>query len=436
MNETRMVIYGCRLVDGTGRPPAEDVALVIEKGRIQTVGPTASVLAASRKQGGVEEIDATGQTVIPGLIDSHAHLNFFRPRTSLEIDGVWPPQFMGMVAMSNAQKVLAAGFTSVVGGGAQFTLDVWVKRAVRAGLFRGPRVMAASRGLTTTGGDGDWFPSWLHMGMETMMAIADGPREVGKLARQLLKEGPDLLKIFPSGENSRVEEFHPQMYDCPADRDCMTAEEIEAAAAEAHRWGKMVVAHARGDQAVRNCIQSRVEIILHATLITDETIELMVKHPPLAVVPALMPTKLFVEAGRAGQINPAFFKETGYEHEYETACVNMRKLRRAGIRVLPGGEYGLFQMPFHGENAKDLQLFVEDLGYTPHEAICAATREAAHLMRMEKELGTLEKGKLADLVVVDGDPIKDIRVLQDKAKLTAVVKDGLVQARFGSVLGV
>ncbi len=400
------------------------------------VGPSREVLAAARQRGPYEEIDATGKTVIPGLVDSHAHLAFFRPKSTLEIDGVWPAQYMGIIAMSNAQKVLGAGFTSIIGGGAQFTIDVWVKRAVRAGLFRGPRIMAASRGLSVTGGDGDWFPSWLRMGMETMTALADGPQEVTKLARLLLKEGPDVLKIFPSGENSRIEEFHPQMYDCPANRDCMTAEEIEAATVEAHRWGKMVVAHARGDAAVRTCIRVGVEIVLHATLITDETIELMSKHPPLGVVPALMPTKLFVEANKAGRINPEYFDRTGYAEEFEMACANMKKLRKAGIRVLPGGEYGLFQMPFHGENAKDLELFVSDLGFTAHEAICAATRDAAHLMKMEKDLGTLEPGKLADLVVVDGNPLEDIRVLQDMSNIAIVIKDGNIEARYGKVLSV
>ena len=153
-----------------------------------------------------------------------------------------------------------------------------------------------------------------------MVALADGPQEVTKLARKLLKEGADILKIFPSGENSRVEEFHPQMYDCPADRDCMTEEEIMAAAREAHRWGKMVVAHARGDVAVRTCIRAGIEIILHATLINDETIEMMAKSPPLGVVPALMPNKLFVAANKESKINPKYFEMTGYGEEFELAC--------------------------------------------------------------------------------------------------------------------
>src|SRR5688572_13659758 len=239
------VISNCRLVDGTGKPPREASALWISGERIKMVGPSREVLAAARAAGDHESIDGSGKTAIPGLIDSHAHLNFFRPKNTHEIDGVWPAQYMGIVAMSNAQRVLAAGYTGIIGGGAQFTLDVWVKRAIRAGLFRGPRIVAASRGLSVTGGDGDWFPSWLGMQMETMVALADGPQEVTRLARKLLKEGADALKIFPSGENSRVEEFHPQLYDCPADRDCMKAEEIEAAVDEAHRWGKMVIAHAR-----------------------------------------------------------------------------------------------------------------------------------------------------------------------------------------------
>jgi len=160
------------------------------------------------------------------------------------------------------------------------------------------------------------------------------------------------------------------------------------------------------------------------------------KSPPLGVVPALMPVKLFLEAYRKNEINKTYFEATRYAEEYEVGCRAMKRLHALGIRVVPGGEYGLFQMPFHGENAKDLELFVDDLGFTPLEAICAATRDAAHLMRMEREVGTLEAGKLADLVVVDGNPLADIRILQDLSKIAVVIKDGEVQARLGKTLSV
>ncbi|MGD9946238.1 MAG: amidohydrolase family protein [Burkholderiaceae bacterium] len=434
---TNTLISGCRLVDGTGRSPIENGAILVSGDRIALVGRTQDVRARADRLGPFEVIDGTGKTVIPGMIDSHAHIAFFKPRSSLEIDGVWPAQYLGILARHNAQRMLGAGFTGAVGGGSQFTVEVWVKRAIRAGLFRGPRILASSRALTPSGGDGDWHPSWLRMEkMDGLAAIADGPWEVIKVARKLLKEGPDTLKIYPSGENSRVEAFHPQMYDCPAERDCMTAEEIEAAVGEAHRWGKMVVAHARGDGAVRTCVRTGVEIILHATLATDETIAMMAERPPLGVVPALMPNKQFVEAGRAGRINPAYFHATHYEQEWESARANVIKMRKAGIRIVPGGEYGLSESYFHGHNAMDLELFVNDLGFTPLEAISAATRDASYLMKMEDKIGTLEEGKLADLVLVDGDPLADIRVLQDLAKIEMVMKDGEVQARHGKVMSV
>jgi imidazolonepropionase-like amidohydrolase len=128
------------------RRRGEDAAIMIEGNRISAVGGASDLAQRFAGQKDIETLDATGKTVIPGLIDAHTHLNFFRPRTTQEIDAKWPAQFMGIVAMSNAQRMLAAGFTGMIGGGAQFTLDVWVKRAIRMGLFRGPRVVACSRG--------------------------------------------------------------------------------------------------------------------------------------------------------------------------------------------------------------------------------------------------------------------------------------------------
>jgi imidazolonepropionase-like amidohydrolase len=430
----RLLIVNANVIDGTGAPPRSDTAVLVEGRRIGAVGPTQAVRAAAAASGPYEEMDVAGQTVMPGLIEGHVHLNFNYPRNSNEIDMKYPAVWVGMTALRHAGQLLEAGYTGAVGGGSQFAVDVWVKRAIKAGIGRGPRMLACGPEINTTGGAVDWHPSWQRIGGETLGVIADGPQEVLKAVRQVLKEGVDSVKIYTSGEGSHVADFHPQMYDCLQDRECMTLEEIRAAVEEVRRWGKTIIAHTRDPKSIKNCIRAGVDIIMHATYIDQEGLDLIVKSPPRAVVPALMPPKVFIEAYQAGRIPQDFFEATRYQEDFEVGGRNAKRLHELGIRVVPGGEYGLSPDMPHGANAKDLQLFVDDLGFTPMEAICAATRDAAYLMEMQGELGTLEPGKLADLLVVDGDPLADITVLQRKEKLTIVMKDGEIQARHGKLL--
>lgn len=430
---TRYLITNATLIDGTGAPARPETAVLTTGARIEAVGPTGEVRARAASGGPYETIDAAGQTVMPGLIEGHTHLNFAYPRSSNDIDMRYPATYIGMLALRHAGLLLAAGYTGAVGGGGQFNVDVWVKRAIAAGLARGPRLHACGREITTTGGAVDWHPSWQKVGGEMLGLVADGPDEILKAVRSVLKEGVDSVKIYTSGEGSHVGDFHPQMYDCLQDRECMTPAEIQAAVDEVHRWRKTIIAHTRDAASIKSCLRAGVDVIMHATYIDDEGLDLVVKQPPRAVVPALMPPRTFIEAFHAGRVPRDYFEATRYQEDFDTGGRNAKTLHGLGIRVVPGGEYGLMDMP-HGENARDLVMFVEDFGFTPMETICAATRDAAHLMDMQRELGTLAPGKLADLLVVDGDPLRDIRVLLDRARLTVVMKDGEIQARQGKLL--
>lgn len=430
----RTLIANGRLIDGRGGAPVDGAAVLIDDARIVAVGPTASVRQQAGAQGSYAEIDATGKTVMPGLVDGHVHLNFHQQRTSNDLDMQFPAVYLGMLALRHAGMLLEGGITGAVGGGAQFTADVWVQRAIKAGLGRGPRMLTCSREITTTGGSVDWHPSWQRVGIEALGYVADGPHEMVKAVRTLLKEGPDAVKIYTSGEGTHTADFHPQMYDCTQDRECMTYDEIQAAVDEAHRWKRAVIAHTRDTQSIKHCVKAGVDIILHASFIDEEGIEWMVKKPPRAVVPAFMPLVAYVAAYHAGRISKAHFESTRYQEELEVALRNIKRLHGLGIRIVPGGEYGLAREMPHGANARDLQLFVEDLGFTPMEAICSATRDAAYLLAMEHELGTLEPGRLADLLVVEGDPLADIAVLQDKSRIAVVMKDGEVQAARGKLI--
>jgi imidazolonepropionase-like amidohydrolase len=430
----RHLIANGTVIDGLGGAARPGTAVLVEGARIAAVGRTAEVRARAAAGGPVQELDATGMTVMPGLIDGHVHLNFHQQRTSNELDMKYPAVYLGMLALRHAGMLLEAGYTGAVGGGSQFTVDVWVKRAIRAGVGRGPRLLACGREITTTGGAVDWHPSWQRVGAETLGLVADGPQEILKATRAILKEGADTVKLYTSGEGTHTADFHPQMYDCTQDRECMTLDEIQPAVDEAHRWKRAVIAHTRDAQSIKSCIRAGVDIILHASYIDEEGLELIARRPPRAVVPALMPLKAYVQAHEAGRISKAHLDSTGYQEEFEVACLAAKRLKGLGVRVVPGGEYGLADVMPHGANARDLALFVEHLGFTPMEAICAATRDAAHLMAMEREVGTLEPGKLADVLVVEGDPLADITVLERKERLAAVLKEGEVQARHGELV--
>jgi imidazolonepropionase-like amidohydrolase len=426
------VITDATLVDGTGAAPRPGAAVLVTGARIEAVGTTAEL--RGRVGTGYEEIDAGGKTVMPGLIEGHVHLNFTYPKNSNEIDMKYPAVWIGMSALRHAGQLLEAGYTSAVSGGSQFAVDVWVKRAVKTGLGRGPRLLACGPEINTTGGAVDWHPSWQKIGGETLGIIADGPQEVLKATRRVLKEGVDAVKIYTSGEGSHVADYHPQMYDCLQDRECMTPDEIQAAVDETRRWGKTIIAHTRDARSIKNCVRAGVDIIMHATYLDDEGLDLIVKWPPLAVVPALMPPKQFIKAYHAGRIAKDHFDATRYAEDFEVGARNAKRLHAAGVRVVPGGEFGLAAEMPHGANAMDLQLFVDDLGFTPMDAICAATRDAAYLLRMERELGTLQPGRIADLLVFDGDPLRDISLLQQKDRIALVMKDGAIHARQGKLL--
>jgi imidazolonepropionase-like amidohydrolase len=428
------LISNCQLIDGTGAAPRQGAAVLIEGDRIRAVGSTDEVRAKAAARPGFEEIDARGRTVMPGLIEGHVHLNF-HPCKPGELDLHYPAVYMGMLALRHSSLLLQAGYTSAVGGGCQFNLDVWVKRAIQAGLARGPRLFACSREITTTGGPVDTHASWRKMGLETLGYVADGPEEITKAVRTLLKEGVDSVKIYTSGEGSITEDYHPSMVTCQQDRETMTPQEIQAAVEEVRRWKKTIIAHTRDAQSIKNVIRAGVDIVMHATYIDEEGLQLIAQHPPRAVVPALAWPKQFITQFQQGRISREHLDATHYLEDFEVGARNAKRLHGLGIRIIPGGEYGTGDNP-HGTNARDLQIFVDDIGFTPMETICAATRDAAYLMEMQKDLGTLEAGKLADVLIVDGDPLANIAVLQDPRKIAVVMKSGEIQARDGKLLPV
>lgn len=403
------------LFDGTGRPPVRNGGVLVSGERIAWAGP---MEAAPPVPPGTPTLDARGKTILPGLIEAHLHLSYRDVRDLPDLDLKCPVEETTIHAVAHARLCLECGYTGAVSAGALHRIDVALRNKIREGVIDGPRLVAAGRDICATAGMLDWNGSWLKLGMEGLGIFADGVDACRKAARMVIKEGADIVKVYVTGEG--------MIFECQAEEVTYSEEEIRVICEEAHRRGKRVSAHARGAEGVKMAVRAGVDILDHGTLVDDEAIE-MIARRNVFVVPALNYQIAVLERGEEFGFSREFLDRTGYREELEAAFVNMRKLLDAGVRVLPGGDYGFAWCP-HGEYARDLQTFVECIGLSPQETLVAATRWGAELMDLADRIGTLEAGKLADLLVVDGNPLEDIRILQDRRRLALVMQGGRAKA--------
>jgi imidazolonepropionase-like amidohydrolase len=404
-----VLFSNARILDGSGAQPFDGHVLV-QGNRIESISAT-PISAAD-----AEPIDCGGATLMPGLIEPHSHLSFLDHATPHEFSSM-PVEEHLLATLRHARLYLDSGFTACFSAAAtKPRLDVVARNAIDSGEYPGPRTLAASVQLTVTGGVGDLRQMHLDPGEAMFTLPCDGPVEFTRAARAACREGVDVLKIVPSGDTSTPE--------VPSARTLMTRAEIAAVTEVARQHERRVAAHARSAESVKLCVQEGVDVIYHATYADEEAKDLLeANRQRLFVAPAMSVTWTRLhEAGKYGlPSTPAARERIGRDLELTIAV--MKDLKRRGVRVLPGGDYGFRWNP-HGRNARDLELFVDLLGFTPMEAIVAATKSGGEIMGRPHELGRLAKGYLADLLLVDGDPLADVRILQDAARLVAIMKDG------------
>ncbi len=404
-----VLFANARIFDGSGDEPFDGHVLV-RGNRIESV--SATPIAA----GDAEMVDCGGATLMPGLIEPHSHLSFLDHATPHEFSSM-PVEEHLLATLRHARLYLDSGFTACFSAAAtKPRLDVVARNAIDSGEYPGPRTLAASVQFTVTGGVGDLRQMHLDPGEAMFTLPCDGPVEFTRAARAACREGVDVLKIVPSGDTSTPE--------VPSARTLMTRAEIAAVTEVARQQQRRVAAHARSAESVKLCVQEGVDVIYHATYADEEAKDLLEAHRQrIFVAPAMSVTWTRLhEAGNYGlPASPAARERIGRDLELTIAC--MKDLKRRGVRVLPGGDYGFRWNP-HGRNARDLELFVDLLGFTPMEALIAATKWGGEIMGRPRELGRLAQGYLADLLLVDGDPLADVRILQDATRLLAIMKDG------------
>jgi imidazolonepropionase-like amidohydrolase len=386
--------------------------VLVEDRRIVAVQPGGGL-----PRGDARVIDGAGATLMPGLIESHGHVSYPDAARNADFTRL-PPEEHVLVTMRNAKTMLDCGYTSVLSAAsAKPRLDVVIRNEINAGRIPGPRYLANGPEITVSGGLGDDNALHLpHYETPTFAWVADGPDEIRKVCRVLVREGVDLLKLNISGDtgprNSRSE------------RAVMTDAEVAAAMEIARAAGVRVCAHARSAESVKMCVRHGIGIIYHANFADEEALDLLEANRDWCFVgPALGLTWQACHAAGEWGITPAMARERGLFDELEVSVETMGRMRKRGIRVLPGGDYGFAWNP-HGTYARDLLLFVDVLGFTPLETLVAATRLGGEIMGMGEELGQIKPGYLADLLLVDGDPLADIKRLQSPDALLVIMKDG------------
>jgi imidazolonepropionase-like amidohydrolase len=368
-----LVIRNGTLIDGSGRPPVPNDALVVEGNRIQSVGRLPASVRLDGSGTDVEVIDAAGQWIMPGLIDAHTHLSYGYPvlRGEGRGRGTTRPELGVLKAASSAQTVLRSGVTSIsVPGGTWFT-DVGVRDAIKLGVMEGPRVHCAGRMIITYGSIEDDEPSWVGTPDHAVGVLCHSAAEMVAEVRRQCKHGVNFVKMADSRSG---------------DVQTLAREEIAAVVDEAHRRGVRVAIHSRGSASTRAAADAGVDWIIHADLATEADLDAVARAGA-----ALLPTMTFlatvVEAGGRG--NNTF-------------------------------------MPYGQLHAKELEILVTYCGFTPMEAIVAATRGNAFAVGLEGDVGLLESGKLADIIVMKRDPLADARALAGGHELACVIKDGRI----------
>src|SRR5258706_1447287 len=406
---SKVLFKNVNVLDCSGAPASAGQVLV-EGNRIKAVEPQGSKMAGE----GAQVVDGGGATLMPGLIEAHSHLTSVDPR-NLDSLVLVPREEHMLGTVKNAKKMLDQGFTACnSAASAKARLDVVLRNAINAGDFPGPRTLAASPELATTAGLGD--VRLLHMHRETFAIICDGAEQFRRTAREMVREGVDTLKINPSGD-----EFIPHSR---AHHTVMTEAEIAAVCDVGHAHGKRLAAHARSAESVKLCLKHGVAVIYHATLVDDEACAALEAAKNWCfVAPTLGISYTTLNEAAKWGITTQIAESMGLRRELDTACKNMKELKRRGVRVLPGGDYGFAWNPI-GTHARDIEHFVNLLGFSPMDAILSATKLGGEIMMAGNEMGQIKPGYLADMILVDGNPVANVKILQDATKLMAIMKDG------------
>jgi imidazolonepropionase-like amidohydrolase len=415
-----VAIRAGKVFDGTGDSLKSGQVILVDKQRIMAVGPSASVKIPE----GADEVDLSGATVLPGLIDCHTHLGSRADRFDEILKFKDTPYTSAFAAVLHARKTLEAGFTTVRDVGSRAFLAVDLRDSIDEGFLIGPRIVASGPGISMTGGHGDLNKYAPQVRVSTFpeerdFKIADGRDQMRHVVRAQLKYGVDVIKVHASGGvMSRGDQPGAPQF---------SVEELKVAVEEAHAAGRKVAAHAHGAQGIKNAVAAGVDSIEHGSLIDEEGIRMMVASKTWLVSDVYNDDYLLGKAREIHLPEESIAKEKALgqlQRENFARCVG------AGVRIAFGTDAGVYP---HGDNAKQFAIMVR-YGLAPAQAIRSATTGAAELLGRADDVGRVAPGHFADLIAVASDPLQDVRVLESVGfvmKGGTVVKDELSPRRRG-----
>jgi imidazolonepropionase-like amidohydrolase len=408
---SHLLIRNGTLIDGNGGRPIPNAAVLIQDNRIRAVGPADTL---SLPDDHITHLDAAGGYILPGLIDTHVHLMLEGLNLIQTITTPFSLNFYQ--AIDHMRRTVEAGITTVRDAGGA---DRGVKMAADQGLVLGPRMQISITVLTITGGHADfWFPSGseihlMHSYPGSPDGRCDGVEEVRKKVREVLRAGAEVIKVCSTGGVLSPTD-HPEFTQ-------FTPEELAVMVQEAtYRRGIKVMAHAQGAEGIKNAVRAGIHSIEHGIFLDDEAIELMLAHKTF-LVPTLLAPLAVLEAAESGGSMPEWGVRKARE-SIEAHSDSIARAYQAGVTIAMGTDAGV--MP-HGTNLRELGLMCQ-VGLSPMEAIVATTKVAAECLGWQDRVGTLEAGKLADVILCQTNPLDDIRSLENPANIPVVVKDGRI----------
>lgn len=394
---TRLLIENGRIIDGLGGEPFEGAVLVTGD-RIEAVHRERS---SSETAESTARIDALGMTVMPGLIDSHCHISFDEPNSNDELFFHRREGLSAIIAARNVQKLFRAGVTGFLDADSLYEIGIDLRDAIEAGIIHGPRMSTGGNALLTSVGGtaGRLLPD---EGLRGYGRIVRDKDEIVAEVRRQIKRGVDWIKVHVTGIAPR------QKTD--GELQVWSHDELLLVTETAHELGTPVVGHCRGASSIRDAARVGFDMILHATYMDDEALEAVVEART-PIVPTFTFQANLADFGE--QIGASPDLQDLFKREIEDSAVMLRRAYDAGVPLLCGTESGFSLTPYGEWHYRELEVFVRDLGLTPLEAIRATTSANACALRLDGETGAIEQGRLADIIVVDGDPSKDVTVLGD-----------------------
>ena len=403
----QVIFTGANLFTGIDESVIKNGTIWLDGEHIKYAGPADGLIGLDAS---IKCVELKGQFVMPGMTECHAHLSF-TDANPFNL-GAQSPEEATLTGIRNARIMLGSGFTSAISFGSIHKVDLALRSAISSGAIPGPRLAAAGKDLGATG-------STVDSGVfDGLAQVADGPWAVRKAVREQRRDTVDIVKIFIDGEGVCE---HATQHELSFQDD-----EVAAIVDEAHRHGMRVACHSRSAAGVKQAVRAGVDFIAHANFLDEEAADMLyAARDHVYVAPSIIWELGLIEQCESLGLSSDWVKQRGYEEEVEASIRSVRMMLDRDIRLMVGGDFGISVAP-HGTYAKDLEVFVDIFGMSAAKALLCATRDGGAAFDRSNMVGTLETGKYADILIIDGDPIDNIKVMQDHSKFSAIIKGGVI----------